>query len=182
MQPPPSRSLLVPLANCFTALFNHLLRRETRAELPRFSFSRNTRAPPTISLCPPLRSPSSSSWNPSVFLPLAIARDVLLTCDDRSVDVAKCRNQTRRILFAVSRCFVSHRYRLSRNYFSKVQSSRPVAGQTPVVANYCRSTTVAVAAVDDGISFSRNTSRLPRLFATPAVHWILIVFEERLRW
>lgn len=31
----------------FTALFNHLLRRETRAELPRFSFSRNTRAPPT---------------------------------------------------------------------------------------------------------------------------------------
>lgn len=35
--------------------------------------------------------------------------------------------------------------------------------QTLAAANYCRFT-AAVAAVDDGISFPRNTSRPPRLF------------------
>ena len=36
--------------------------------------------------------------------------------------------------------------------------------------------------VDDGISFSGSTSCPPRLFATPVIYQVLIVFEERLRW
>jgi len=120
---PSAPSPLAPLANCFTALFNHLLRRERlalnfRAFLFRETREHHPRAPPRPPLC-----------HPSVVIVVAKSvcssrdRNVLSTCG-RCRDVAIKRPRFRSSCsIQVSR--LSSPYRLSRNYFSKVQSSRP---------------------------------------------------------
>jgi len=135
---PSAPSPLAPLANCFTALFNHLLRRERlalnfRAFLFRETREHHPRAPPRPPLC-----------HPSVVI--VVAKSVPLataTSSRHAVDAAMSRlnapDSVRRVL---SRCPVSHRPIDCRAIIFqkfKVRGRR----QTPAIANYCRSADAA---------------------------------------